>query len=106
MSDIIEEPTQRESENGLAKRAAAQVALTARTLNNCYAAFWARDPQVILTSINSNIGVTLARFQGNTALGTALNTQLAALGKPLRAIVTMPAGWAFNGTQFTYTPPE
>jgi len=106
MSNIIEEPTQREFENGLAKRAATQVAMTARTLNDCYAAFWARDPQVILDSINSNVAVTLARFQGNTALGNALNTQLEALGNPLRVVAVMPEGWAFANNQFTYTPPE
>jgi hypothetical protein len=73
------------------------------TLNECYHLFW-QSPNV-LVMLNENIALTMARFTENTLLGTALNHALEQAGEALRVIVTMPDGYAFNGTAFTYTAP-
>jgi len=73
------------------------------TLNECYQLFW-KSPNA-LEMLNENIALTMARFQENTLLGTALNHALEQAGETVRVIVTMPEGYAFNGTAFTYTPP-
>jgi hypothetical protein len=75
----------------------------AQTLNECYNLFWS-SPNV-LEMLNENIALTMARFTENTLLGTALNHALEQAGETVRVIVTMPDGYAFNGTAFTYTPP-
>jgi len=55
--------------------------------------------------LNENIVLTMARFNENTLLGNALNHALDQAGETVRVIVTMPDGYGFNGTVFTYTPP-
>jgi len=75
------------------------------TQNECYHKFWNRDPQVILDSINSNIPLTLERFQGNTELGMAVNKELEKTDVDERCIVTMPQGYSFDGTIFKYDTP-
>jgi len=75
----------------------------AQTLNECYHLFW--SSQNTLEMLNENIALTMARFTENTLLGNALNHALEQAGETLRVIVTMPDGYAFNGTAFTYTPP-
>lgn len=75
------------------------------TQNECYHKFWNRDPQVILDSINSNIALTLERFQGNTELGIAVNKELEKTDIVERCIVTMPQGYSFDGTIFKYDTP-
>jgi len=75
------------------------------TQNECYHKFWNRDPQVILDSINSNIPLTLERFQGNTELGMAVNKELEKTDIVERCIVTMPQGYSFDGTIFKYDTP-
>jgi hypothetical protein len=75
------------------------------TQNECYHKFWNRDPQVILDSINSNIPLTLERFEGNTELGLAVNKQLEKTDVGERCIVTMPQGYSFNGSVFEYAVP-
>ena len=75
------------------------------TQNQCFREFWNRDPQVILDSINADLTTTLERFSGNTELGEAVNKQLAKTDFPERCIVELPDGYAFDGTQFTYTAP-
>jgi len=73
------------------------------TLNECYHLFW--SSQNTLAMLNENIALTMARFHENTALGNALNHALEQAGETVRVIVTMPDGYAFNGTAFTYTAP-
>jgi hypothetical protein len=75
------------------------------TQNECYHKFWNRDPQVILDSINSNIPLTLERFEGNTDLGMAVNKQLEKTHISERCIVTMPQGYSFDGSIFKYEAP-
>lgn len=75
------------------------------TQNECYHKFWNRDPQVILDSINSNIPLTLERFEGNTELGLAVNKQLEKTDVGERCIVTMPQGYSFDGNIFKYEIP-
>jgi hypothetical protein len=73
--------------------------------NECYHKFWNRDPQIILDSINSNIALTLERFQGNTDLGLSVNKQLEKTDVVERCILTMPQGYSFNGNIFKYDTP-
>ena len=75
----------------------------ALTLNECYKLFWS-SPNV-LEMLNADLALTMARFSENTLLGNALNHALEQAGETLRVIVTMPDGYAFNGTAFTYTAP-
>ena len=102
---MIEELTPREFNNELAKKQAKAACHYAITQNECYHAFWNRDPQVIIASLNSNIPLALERFTGNTELGEAVNSQLARTPHLERCITTMPIGYKFNGTEFTYTAP-
>lgn len=55
--------------------------------------------------LNHDVALTMARFHENTALGNALNHALEQAGETLRVIVTMPDGYGFDGTAFTYTAP-
>lgn len=55
--------------------------------------------------LNHDVALTLARFHENTALGNALNHALEQAGETLRVIVTIPDGYGFDGTAFTYTAP-
>ena len=75
------------------------------TQNECYHKFWNRDSQVILDSINSNIPLTLERFEGNTELGMAVNKELEKTDIVERCILTMPQGYSFDGTIFKYDTP-
>lgn len=75
----------------------------ALTLNECYNLFWS-SPNV-LDMLNHDVALTMARFHENTALGNALNHTLEQAGETLRVIVTMPDGYGFDGTAFTYTAP-
>lgn len=76
----------------------------ALTLNECYNLFWS-SPNV-LEMLNHDVALTMARFHENTALGNALNHALEQAGETLRVIVVMPDGYGFDGTAFTYTPPQ
>jgi hypothetical protein len=76
------------------------------TQAECYHQFWDRDPQEIVVSLNANVPLNLDRFTGNTALGIAVNTQLAKTTFPERCIVEMPEGYAFDGAAFSYTAPS
>jgi len=70
--------------------------------------YWRRDPQVILAEMTADLVNTLAIFALNTQAGTAVNALLDALNDDrfsARAPVTLPDGWAFDGTQFAYTAP-
>jgi hypothetical protein len=103
---MIEEPTPTQFNNALACKQAKAAVHYAITQNECYRAFWNRDPQVILDSMNANIQLTMQRFLGNTALGEAINAQLAHTPYHERCIVTMPSGYAFQDGQFVYLQDE
>ena len=103
---MIEPITPAQYANNLTMIALDAVKHLAITLNECYRKFWNRDTTVILQSLNDNVTLALERFHANTALGTALNEQLAASGESLRVIVVMPDGYAFNNGVFTFTAPE
>ena len=47
-----------------------------------HTAFWARPTNRLLDALNADVPMTLARFSGNTALGTAVNAALDAVGLP------------------------
>jgi hypothetical protein len=100
---MIEPITPQQYNNNLTLIALDAVRHLAITLNECYRKFWQRDSAEILASLNASIPLALERFHANTALGTAINAQLEAAGDALRVIVTMPDGYAFNGTAFTHS---
>ena len=102
---MIEPLTPAQYNRELTIRAVKATMHNANTLNECYQKFWQRDPSEIVASLNENVPQSMARFQENSALGTALNTALEHAGETLRVIVTMPDGYGFNGTAFTYTAP-
>ena len=102
---MIEPLTTREFENQLAIKQARAAVHYAITQNECYRDFWNREPQIIVDSLNENLPLTLERFSGNTALGEAVNTQLAHTSYAERCVVVMPEGYAFNGTAFSYVEP-
>jgi len=102
---MIETLTPAEFNRELTVRAVKAAYHVAVTLNECYQLFWNRDPQVIVASMNENIPLTMERFLANTELGAAVNSQLAKTDIATRVIVAMPDGYAFNGTEFTYTAP-
>lgn len=73
--------------------------------------FWALPTDRLLAVLNHDVQTTLATFEANTALGTALNTILDQLALPQfsnRAPVTAGrTDIVFNGTAFEYVaPPE
>lgn len=104
---MIEPLTPIELNRELALKQAKAARHYALTQVECYQAFWGRDPQEIVTSLNANVPLTLSRFVGNTELGMAINAQLEKTDFPERCIVEMPAGYAFDGVAFSYTaPPE
>ncbi len=79
-------------------------------------AFWQRDVQEILAELNEDIPEALTTFQGNTALGNALNATISVLNVrdengneifPIRAPVESGrSDIVFDGTAFVYVPPE
>ena len=74
--------------------------------NYSYREFWGNDPEDIIGVLNAKVTFWLDRFRRNSAVGHAANDQLDAANLPQyhqRAIVAMPNGYAFNGTEFTYT---
>ncbi len=103
---MIEPITPAQFANNLTLIALDAVKHLAVTLNECYRKFWSRDTAVILDALNANIPLALERFHANTALGTALNEQLAASGESLRVIVVMPDGYSFHEGQFIFTTTE
>jgi len=80
----------------------------AQSMANAYTIFWGAPTEIVLEMINSNIAHWLDVLQRNTAVGSLINAQLdaAALPEyPHRVPLTMPAGYAFTGAEFTYTAP-
>jgi hypothetical protein len=81
----------------------------ASLLNNKNELFWSLPTDRLLAVLNHDVPTTLATFEANTALGTALNTildQLALPQFPNRAPVTAGRNdIVFNGTAFEYVAP-
>ena len=102
---MLEQLTPTEYNRELTQRAIKAVYHLASTMNECYALFWSREPQVIIDSMNANIDLTMQRFLANSELGAAVNAQLAKTDIGTRVIVAMPIGYGFNGTEFIYTSP-
>ena len=103
---MIENLTPAEYNRELTVRAVKAAHHLAITMNECYWLFWSRSTQVILDSINENVSLTLERFTANSELGAAVNAQLAKTDIDTRVIVTMPAGYSYDGAQFVYAEPE
>ena len=102
---MLEQITPTEYNRELTQRAIKAVHHLASTMNECYAIFWSREPQVIIDSMNANIDLTMQRFLANSELGAAVNSQLAKTDVSSRVIVAMPIGYSYNGTEFIYTAP-
>jgi len=80
----------------------------AQSMANAYRVFWQASPEIVLEMLNSNIPHWLDVLHRNTAVGTLINAQLDAASLPEyphRVPLSMPTGYAFNGTAFTYTAP-
>lgn len=102
--------TTEEFEKELTRKAVKAVIHTQVVLSDCYYKFWDRPTQEILDSINSDIPRTMAMFDGNTAIGTAVNERLEKLEGidwEGRVPVVMPEGYSFDSTTntFSYTAP-
>jgi len=102
---MIENLTPAEFNRELTVRAVKAAYHLAITMNECYWLFWSRNTQVILDSMNENIALTMERFNANSELGAAVNSQLAKTDIGTRVIVTMPDGYGFSDGAFTYTAP-
>ena len=64
----------------------------AAVLRNVHSQFWSLPTERLLAVLNDDVSVTLATFAANTALGTAANASLDALGItrfPVRAPLTL-----------------
>lgn len=80
----------------------------ATVLHTQWQAFWQRPADTVLADINADLSKTLAIFQLNTQASEAVNALLDAVNDPRfsnRAPTSLPTGWAFDGTAFTYMPP-
>jgi hypothetical protein len=104
MTTMIEPQTPQQLFRELTLRGLKATLHHAITLNECYNLFW-QSPNV-LEMLNHDIALTMARFNENTLLGNALNHTLEQAGETLRVIVTMPAGYSYDGAQFVYAEPE
>ncbi len=111
---MIDNETHQDFENALAKKQADAARHYALTQNEVYSAFWSRDPQAIIDSLNSDFAKNLQRMMENTTLGIAINAALAKAEYTdihgvkhytERCIVVMPDGYGCDGTAFTYTAP-
>ena len=102
---MIEPLTPTQYNRELTIRALKATLHNAITLNECYQKFWQREPAEIVASLNENVPQSMARFQENSALGTALNAALEHAGESLRVVVSMPDGYGFSNGAFTYTAP-
>lgn len=80
----------------------------AAKMRNAHAAFWQRPTDRLIAALNADVPVTLARFNGNTALGMAVNSALDACALPqftTRAPVVMGrTDITFDGTAFVLAP--
>lgn len=80
----------------------------AAVLSNQWQAFWNRDTDTILAELNSDPRAATV-FALNSQAAATVNALLDSIGSPKysnRAPTSMPAGWAFDGSIFSYTAPE
>jgi len=78
----------------------------AQTMTSGYDAFWS-IPNV-LDVLNHNVPSSLEMLTGNAEVGALINAKLDAVNLPqfpCRVPLSMPTGYAFDGTVFTYTAP-
>jgi hypothetical protein len=81
----------------------------ATVIDTQWQAFWLRDTATVMAEIEGDLQKTLAIFALNSQAAQAVNALLDAVNDarfPRRAPDAMPAGWAFDGSQFTYQPPN
>lgn len=105
---LIQPKTQLQLDEAADEAAVIEIAEAAHNLaakmRDAHSRFWARPTERLLAALNENVPATLARFAGNTALGTAVNAALDAVGLPqfaTRAPVTMGReDVTFDGTAF------
>lgn len=110
---LIPSKTQLQLDEAADEAAVIEIAEAAHNLaakmRDAHSRFWARPPERLLAALNGNVPATLARFAGNTALGTAVNAALDAAALPqsaTRAPVTMGrADITFDGTAFVLVAP-
>jgi hypothetical protein len=110
---MIEDFTPLQSHREAVKIATLECLTEADHLASCmakaYALFWSASADVLLEMLNSNAAFWLDVLQRNTAVGTTINAQLDAANLPQfshRVPVTMPEGYAFNGTAFAFIHSE
>lgn len=80
----------------------------AKTMAHGYAVFWSSEPIEMIEFLNQNIPNNLDLLTSNSELGTIINAKLDAANLPefvARVPLSMPSGYAFNGTAFVYTAP-
>lgn len=80
----------------------------AAVLHGSWNRFWYRPVETVLAELNADVAKTLEVFILNTQAATAVNAILSSVGDPRfshRAPDYMPEGYAFDGTQFTFTAP-
>jgi len=102
---LITKPTALDAAALAGAEAAHHLATVLRTQS---AAFWQRDPAVVLAEIESDLSKTLAIFALNMQASTAVNALLDAISDPRypnRAPIDLPPYWSFDGSVFTYTAP-
>ena len=109
--NLIKPKTQLEADQAADEAAVVEIAEAAHNLaskmRNAHAAFWSRPTERLLAALNADVPATLARFDGNTELGTAVNAALDAVGLPqfaTRAPVTVGReDVTFDGVAFVLT---
>jgi hypothetical protein len=73
-----------------------------------YSVFWQAEPAEMLEFLNNNVPNNLDLLMSNSELGAIINAKLNDANLPeysARVPLSMPVGYAFNGTEFTYTAP-
>lgn len=91
-----------------AQSGAEAIHYAATVLRSQYDAFWGRDPATVAAELNADLATSGNLMALHNQAATAVNALLDAINAPqfsTRAQTAMPAGWAFDGTAFTYTPP-
>ena len=74
-----------------------------------YSIYWNSEPSEMLEFLNNNVPNNLDLLSSNSELGTIINAKLDEANLPeysARVPLSMPIGYAFDGTQFTYTLPD
>jgi len=81
----------------------------ASVLRSQWSAFWNRSPEVILSELNADPSRSATIFGLNSQAAGAVNALLDAIASdrfPTRAPNSMPDGWVFGVSGFSYTAPD